>query len=71
MSKYHYEKLNLYDNNDKSTSSEDYDINNENNTDNITDIINDITNKKINKKLKIRYTYIHYTNYKFYKKTSK
>lgn len=65
MSKYHYEKLNLYYNDDKSTSSEDYDINNDNN------LNNKINCNYSSKKLKIRYTYIHYTNYKFYKKTSK
>jgi hypothetical protein len=35
----------------------------------ISDNIND--NTKLNKKIKIKYIYIHYTNYPFYKKMSK
>lgn len=60
MSKYHYEKLNLSDYNEESTTSEDVDIHNN---------IND--NTKLNKKIKIKYIYTHYTNYMFYKKMSK
>ena len=61
MSKYHYEKINLSDNNEETTSSEDFD-NRKNNK---------INYKLLNKKLKIKYTYTHYTNYVFYKKMSK
>lgn len=66
MSKYHYEKLNLSDY--KSTSYEDQDINDEYFDNNHNNINNNI---KLNKKIKIKYIYIHYTNYPFYKKMSK
>ena len=65
MSKYHYEKINLSDYNEESTTSEDVDIQNDNRKN------NKINYKLLNKKLKIKYTYTHYTNYPFYKKTSK
>lgn len=59
MSKYCYEKLNLFENH--LTSSED---DNEYKD-------NYINNNYSSKKLKIKYIYTHYTNYTFYKKTSK
>lgn len=61
MYKYYYEKLNLSDNNEETTSSEDFD--NYNN--------NKINYNLSNKKLKIKYIYTHYTNYTFNSKTSK
>ena len=60
MYKYYYEKLNLSDNYEESTSSEDFDNYN-----------NKINYNLSNKKLKIKYIYTHYTNYTFYTKTSK
>lgn len=65
MYKYCYTPLNLSDNIETSTSSEDVDIQNDNRKN------NKINYKLLNKKPKIKYVYTHYTTYIFYNKISK
>jgi hypothetical protein len=69
MTKYYYEKLYISNDNEKSTSSDDFDSNNNYNINNCQN--NTINCNLSNKKLKIKYIYTHYTNYIFYKNISK